>query len=117
MSDDIQHLDGDPEENPDPAVEMAAWLESTTGKHLHPYQVQMLSDILSVGDALPAFETRGRNVMGPRMHSSDSILFHASPGEAMIPGPNGPIHIRGAYGNEPAQITEIDLDDIEGEQQ
>jgi hypothetical protein len=47
--------------------------------------------------------------------SSDAILAHLSPGEAMIPGPNGPIHIRGAYGDQPMQVTEVDLDDLEGE--
>jgi len=52
-----------------------------------------------------------------RAATNDSIPVRISHAEAVIPGPNGPIHIRGAYGNEPAQITEIDLDDIEGEQQ
>ena len=47
--------------------------------------------------------------------SSDAILVRLSPAEAAIPGPNGPIHIRGAYGDEPMQVTEIDLDDIEEE--
>jgi hypothetical protein len=50
-----------------------------------------------------------------RPASSDSIPARLSPGEAMIPGPNGPIHIRGAYGDQPMQVTEVDLDDIEGE--
>jgi hypothetical protein len=84
-----------PEAIKDPATEMADWVEATTGNHLHPYQVQMLSGILALGDARPVFETRGRNVMGPRMHSSDSIPVRISPGEAMIPGPNGPIHVVG----------------------
>ena len=47
--------------------------------------------------------------------SSDSIPVRISPAEAVIPGPNGPIHIRGAYGDEPMQVTEIDPDDIEEE--
>ena len=47
---------------------------------------------------------------------SDSIPVRISPGEAIIPGMNGRlIHIRECYGDEPMQVTEIDLDDIEEE--
>jgi hypothetical protein len=42
-----------------------------------------------------------------------SLPVHISPAEAMIPGPNRPIHIRGAYDDQPAQVTEIDLDSEE----
>lgn len=45
--------------------------------------------------------------------ADDAIRANISPGEAMVPGPNGPLHIRGAYGEQPAQITEIDMDDPE----
>lgn len=84
---------------------------------LHPWQMRMLSDVISAGPGRLELETRGRNVMGPRgfIRSGDSIPAHLSPGESMISGPNGPIHIRGAYGDEPMQVTEVDLDDIEGE--
>jgi hypothetical protein len=108
---------GETVEAPDPAAEMADWMEATTGNRLQPHQVQMLSSVLALGDARPVFETRGRNVMGPRMHSSDSIPAVLSPAEAVVSGPNGLIHIQGAYGDEPMQVTELDLDAIEGERQ
>jgi hypothetical protein len=49
--------------------------------------------------------------------ASDSIPAILSPGEAMLPGPDGPIHIRGAYGDQPMEVAQVDLDDIEGDDQ
>jgi hypothetical protein len=107
---------------PDLAATTADWVHAVLGgeaDRLHPWQMRMLSDVISAGPGRLELETRGRNVMGPRgfirSGDSDSIPVHISPGEAMIPGPNGLIHIRGAYGDEPMQVTEVDLDDIEGE--
>ena len=54
----------------------------------------------------------GRNHM---KGNGDVLVAHLSPAEPIILGPNGPIHIRGAYGDEPVQVTEIDPDDIEEE--
>jgi hypothetical protein len=48
-----------------------------------------------------------------RAAGSDSIPVCLSPAEAMIPGPNGPIHVRGAYGDQPMQVTGIDPDDVD----
>jgi hypothetical protein len=62
----------------------------------------------------------GGPVRGPGFRTqgiSDSIPAILSPGEAMLPGPDGPIHIRGAYGNQPMEVTQVDLDDIEGDDQ
>jgi hypothetical protein len=108
---------------------------------LHPWQLQIGAAILdahAVAASNPdtptdwfrrAIETRGRNVMGPPgfaraiggpvrgPSSSDAILARLSPAEAIIPGPNGPIHIRDAYGDEPMQVTEINHDHIEGDNQ
>lgn len=47
--------------------------------------------------------------------SSDSVPAILSPAESVIPGPDGPIHIRHAYGDQPAEITQLDLDDTEDE--
>ena len=52
-----------------------------------------------------------------RATSSHSVPARLSPAEAMIPGPNGPLHIRGAYGDQPMQVAAIELDDIEGDQE
>lgn len=46
---------------------------------------------------------------------SDSVRAYLSPAELVLPGPNGPLHIRGAYSGQPAEITEIDMDDLEDE--
>lgn len=58
-----------------------------------------------------------RAVTLQRGTDGESVPVHLSPGEAMVPGPNGPIHIRGAYGDQPAEVTEIDKDDREDEWQ
>jgi hypothetical protein len=103
---------------PDLAATTADWVHAVLGgesDRLYPWQMRMLSDVISAGPGRLEIETRGRNVMGPRgfIRSGDSIPVHLSPGEAMIPGPNGPIHIRGAYGDLPMQVTEVDLDDMD----
>ncbi|MEU5156772.1 hypothetical protein [Glycomyces sp. NPDC021274] len=55
-------------------------------------------------------------VKGPGRLVGDSVPAQLSPGEAMLPGPHGTvIHIQGAYGDQPAEVTQISLDDIEGE--
>jgi hypothetical protein len=104
-------------------------LQDYFAERLHPWQMRMLSDVISAGPGRLEIETRGRNVMGPRglrnaiggpvrgPGSSDAIPVRLSPGEAMVLGPNGPIHIRGAYGDQPMQVTEVDLDDTEGDDQ
>jgi len=53
-------------------------------------------------------------VMGPRSNS-DSIPVQLSPAESVVPGPNGPLHIRHAYGDQPMEITEIDMEDLEND--
>lgn len=54
-------------------------------------------------------------VRGPRSADSDSIPVRLSPGESFRPSPTPGkiIHIREAYGNEPMEISEFDLDDLE----
>lgn len=56
-------------------------------------------------------------VRGPRTANSDSIPARLSPGEACLPSPNPGkiIHIIESYGDEPMQVSEFDLDDLEDE--
>jgi hypothetical protein len=88
-------------------VEHSADGSYTVYGELEPYLTRRMPDRFS-------FSIRdGQN--GPVVASSDSIPVCLSPAEAIVPGPNGPIHIRGAYGDEPMQVTEVDLGDIEEE--
>lgn len=54
-------------------------------------------------------------VRGPRPADSDSIPARLSPRESFLPSPNPGkiIHIIESYGNEPMEISEFDLDDLE----
>lgn len=65
------------------------------------------ADVVRAANPSPAID--------PQAVASEAIRVHLSPAESVIPGPNGPIHIRGAYGDQPAEVTEIDMDDLEDE--
>lgn len=69
--------------------------------------------------AAQSFCDQAAAAFGPVMgaeSNGDSIPVRLSPAESAIPGPNGrPLHIRHAYGDQPVEITEIDMDDLEND--
>jgi hypothetical protein len=93
-------------EAPQPIPSQPAWSEPAFPR----IGLRIVHDRPATGGPVrgPGFRTQG---------TSDSIPAILSPGEAMLPGPGGPIHIRGAYGNQPMEVTQVDLDDIEGDDQ
>ena len=90
--------------------EEAAATEQWKREFMERHGLTQLAEGGLVKNPVPFIESGNIDCVFP---VSDSIRAHISPGEAMVPGPNGPLHIRGAYGEQPAQITEIDMDDPE----
>lgn len=129
------------------------FIKATTGQDLHPWQAQLVADMLEdrrrraeqppdpyppppdsaaadlnriqqnldvitdeVFGGFDEFHHFGPGQLAGIRSNSDSIPVRLSPAEALLPGPNGTaIHIRGAYGDQPTQITQLDLDDTEDE--